>query len=202
MVQKYLAKEKALGRVVVLNPEDCGPIRIIRFGVIPKKHQPGKLRLIVGLYHLRGANINDGVDLQLCSLSYTSVEAAATKVLELGSGSLLAKLDLESAYRMIPVHPQDRPLLGMKWKEETLLDTVLSFVLQSAPKVFTLMADCLQWVFKAQGAQFVIHYLDDFCLPEGLAPPSVGMIFNVLFCCVVHWECRSQKKNWRVPQPR
>ena len=114
VMQKYLAKEKALGRVVVVNPEDCGPIHINHFGVIPKKHQPGKWRLIVDLSHPRGASINDGVDSQLCSLSYTSVEAAATKVLELGLGSLIAKLDLESAYRMIPVHPQDRPLLGMK----------------------------------------------------------------------------------------
>ena len=82
VVQKYLAKKKALGRVNVVNPEDCGPIHINCFGVIPKKHQSGKWRLIVDLSHLRGASINDGVDPQLCSLSYTSVEAAATKVLE------------------------------------------------------------------------------------------------------------------------
>lgn len=77
-------------------------------------------------------------------------------------GTQLAKLDLESAYRMIPVHPQDRPLLGMKWKEETLVDTTLPFGLRSAPKVFNMVADCLQWVFYNQGVHFVTHYLDDF----------------------------------------
>ena len=112
MVQKYLAKEKALGRVIVVNPADCWPIHINRFGVIPKKHQPGKWRLIVDLSHPRGAGINDGVDPQVCSLSYTFVEAAATKVLELGSGSLLAKLDLESACRMIPSTHKIAPYWG------------------------------------------------------------------------------------------
>ena len=33
--------------------------------------------------------------------------------MELGLGALMAKLDIQSAYRMIPVHPGDRRLLGM-----------------------------------------------------------------------------------------
>lgn len=51
VVEKYLAKEKALGRVVVVQPRDCASIHINRFGVIPKRYQPGKWRLIVDLSH-------------------------------------------------------------------------------------------------------------------------------------------------------
>ena len=36
------------------------------------------------------------------------------RVLALGQGSLLAKFDVEGAYRTVPVHPEDRWLLGMK----------------------------------------------------------------------------------------
>ena len=28
----------------------------------------------------------------------------------------MAKIDIESAYRLIPVHPTDRPLQAMEWK--------------------------------------------------------------------------------------
>ena len=42
--------------------------------------------------------------------SYTSVEDMAEIISQLGQGSLLAKVDIEAAYRLIPVHPQDHPL--------------------------------------------------------------------------------------------
>ena len=41
-----------------------------------KPHQPGKWRLIVDLSHPKGFSINDGIEAELCSLKYTSVEEA------------------------------------------------------------------------------------------------------------------------------
>ena len=64
--------------------------------------------------------------------------------------------------RMIPVHPDDRRFLGMQWQGKVLVDMALPFGLRSAPKVFNLLADCLQWIFQHHGIDFVIHYLDDF----------------------------------------
>ncbi|KAL5468945.1 hypothetical protein EMCRGX_G030105 [Ephydatia muelleri] len=55
--------------------------------------------------------VNDGIDPVLCSLSYVSINTVAAIVVSLGAGSLLAKIDIESAYRLVPVHPDDRPLL-------------------------------------------------------------------------------------------
>ena len=40
---------------------------------------------------------------------YTTVDDVAALVAILGKGALLAKVDIESAYCLIPVHPQDRP---------------------------------------------------------------------------------------------
>lgn len=56
VVDKYLANECKLGRVLGpwLTPPPC-PIHISRFGVIPKKSQPGKWRLIVDLSFPEGA---------------------------------------------------------------------------------------------------------------------------------------------------
>ena len=141
VIDEYLRVEREKGRVVgPADPEQCR-IQVNRFGVIPKSHQPGKWRLIVDLSYPEGASVNDGIDPALCSLSYTSVDWAVKLIVAAGRGSLLAKLDLESAYRMIPVHPDDRPLLGMKWRGSYLLDTALSFGLRSAPKLFNVVAD-------------------------------------------------------------
>ena len=51
------------------------------------------------------------------------------------------KMDIESAYWIIPVHPEDRALLGVKWKGELIFDECLPFGLRSAPKIFTAVAD-------------------------------------------------------------
>ena len=57
----------------------------------------------------------------------------------------MAKLDLKSAYRMVPVHPEDSPLLGIQWKGETYSDQALPFGLRSAPIIFSAVADGLAW---------------------------------------------------------
>ncbi len=163
VVDSYLAKERELGRVVgPFTEKACQGLQINRFGVIPKNNQPGKWRLIVDLSHPRGRSVNDGIDSNRCSLTYASIDEAAEGILARGRGTLLAKLDLESAYRMIPVHPCDRPLLGMKWNGQCFLDTALPFGLRSAPKLFNVFADGLAWIFRSRATEFVIHYLDDY----------------------------------------
>ena len=84
------------------------------------------------------------IESELCSLSYTSVDAAVRITMAMGPGVLLAKFDIESAYRLIPVHPDDRPLFGMMWRDKLNVDTTLPFGLSSAPKIFNAVADTLQ----------------------------------------------------------
>ena len=165
VVGEYLAKEVALGRIV--GPLEPGTlnirsVQVNRFGVIPKPHQPGRWRLIVDLSYPRDNSVNDGIEPELCSLSYASIDDAVEMVLKKGRGTRLAKIDLESAYRIVPVHPQDRLLLGMRWEGKVYLDTALPFGLRSAPKIFTALADGLIWIMIKQGIRSVLHYLDDY----------------------------------------
>ena len=74
---------------------------------------------------------------------------------------LLAKMDIQSAYRMVPVHPDDHLLLGMQWEGQLFINTVLSFGLRSAPKIFNMVADELEWITHSRGAEHIAHYLDD-----------------------------------------
>lgn len=58
--------------------------------------------------------MNDGIDPLWCTLTYISVDDVARIVANMGRGTLLAKMDPKGVYRMVPVHPEDRRLLGMQ----------------------------------------------------------------------------------------
>ena len=101
VINKYLREELEANRLVEVPCAGVDMIHISRFGAIPKKHQPGKWRLIVDLSSPQDQSVNDGIDPALCSLSYASVEDAAAFVLRAGRGALLAKLDIKVS---IPEH--------------------------------------------------------------------------------------------------
>lgn len=127
-VQKYLQTEVEAGRV--LGPLDeslRSHIHISRFGVIPKKHQPGKWRLILDLSFPSGKSVNDGIPRDLASLQYVSVDDAARIIMSMGRNTELAKVDIAHAFRNVPIHPQDRHLLGMQWEGRVYIDTCLPF---------------------------------------------------------------------------
>ena len=51
--------------------------------------------------------MNDGIPPDLCSLQYASVDDAVRVIQRLGRGTQLIKLDIQDAYRIVPVHPSD-----------------------------------------------------------------------------------------------
>ncbi len=85
--------------------------------------------------------MNDGICKELATLSYVSLDEVAETAAKLGRGTWMAKMDIKQAYRQVPVHPQDRPLLGMLWNDKVYVDTTLPFGLRSAPLLFTAIAD-------------------------------------------------------------
>ena len=165
IIQEYVSKQLELGRMLgPLDPMCHSTVHINRFGVVPKGHATGKWRLITDLSYPPGKSVNDGIDPELCSLRYTSVDDVATAAAGLGRGALMAKVDIEAAYRLVPVHPHDRPLLGMEWKGQVFADPMLPFGLRSAPKIFNAIADALEWHLKSRGIAHLFHYLDDFTI--------------------------------------
>ena len=88
----------------------CSPL-----GVCPKK-KPGSFRLIHHLSYPEGKSVNDGISGFDSSVSYTKLSDAIVHIRSLGSRCFLAKSDIESAFRLLPVHPDDHHLLGMMWQ--------------------------------------------------------------------------------------
>ena len=56
--------------------------------------------------------MNDGMAKELASLHYVSVDEVDACIVHQGRDSFLAKMDVKHAYRNIPIHPEDSPLLG------------------------------------------------------------------------------------------
>ena len=115
IVQEYLKMEVSLGC-------NLGPVPLERvaagtqvspLGVIPKSGQPGKWCLIVDLFSPDTKSVNAGIEPELCSFQYLRLDMVIAEVARIGRGAQLAKLDIESAYRTIPVHPGDRHLLAV-----------------------------------------------------------------------------------------
>ena len=97
----------------------------------------------------------------MSSLTYIKVDDIANQAAQMGKGTLMAKMDVEEAYRIIPIHPDDRHLLGIYWDGQVYVDAALPFGLRSI-LIFTVLADGLQWVLQQRGTSFTAHYLDDF----------------------------------------
>lgn len=164
VIDEELRKECLAGRI--LGPFPARPIENLKcsgLGAVPKKG--GKWRMILHLSAPLGQSINDYISKEEFSLRYSSIDDATRMLSALGKGSLMAKVDLKSAFRMVPVRRQDWELLGMKWKEAYFVDTCLPFGLRSAPYLFNQFAEALQWILQHNyGLQWLIHYLDDYLI--------------------------------------
>ena len=165
IVIEYLQHEISLKIVAGPFPRTLlSDVHVSRFGVIPKSHQTNRWRLILDLSFPKGKSVNDGIPKDLCSLHYITVDNAIQHIMALGKGALLAKADIKSAFRLLPVHPAYRYLLGMLWKDDLFIDTCLPFGLRSAPKLLNILADFLAWILQQQGVSPILHYLDDFLI--------------------------------------
>ena len=93
-------------------------------GVVSKKE--GKWRVINLLSAPFGGSVNI-INPKEFSLRYTSVHDAINICSRLGRGALLAKIDLENAFRQCPVRESDYRLLGMQWRGKFYYDKCLPF---------------------------------------------------------------------------
>ena len=67
----------------------------------------------------------------------------AAVVPQLGTGALLAKVDIELAYWLILVHLQYHLLQALQWDGRIYIDPMLPFRLRLAPKIFNAVTDAL-----------------------------------------------------------
>ena len=135
VIDVYLANEVFLGRVAgPFHPPPLPNLQISSFGIIPKQGQPGKWRLTVDLSSPgdggeRLASMMGLARMSLLFITFT-VDRIVRLVSRLGKGALMAKFDVEYAYRNVPVHLSYHYLLEMKWRNQYHDDLALPFRLR------------------------------------------------------------------------
>ena len=155
-------KEVQLGRVA--GPFHKRPIfnlRLSPLGLVPK--HDGSMRLIHHLSYPCGTSVNDYIEPRLCSVNYASFDDAVELVSRMGPGALMAKMDVKSAFRLLPVHPEDFSLLGFKVGDYYFFDKCMHMGCSISCAFFEKFSTFLEWVVKSRsGVDFMVHYLDDF----------------------------------------
>ena len=88
----------------------------------------------------------------------------AVKTLQwLEPGSYLAKTEIKSVFRIIPVSPLDYPLLRIKWDNQHYFDRCLAMGLKSSCAIFEKFSTSLEWLaVHYLKVSAVLHILDDF----------------------------------------
>lgn len=162
LVEQKLNKEVSLGRM-------AGPFEVIPFptlrvspvGLVPKKD--GDHRLIHHLSYPEFESVNYFIDPDICTVHYSNVDEAVLMIQKLGQGALLAKSDLKSAFRLLPIYPGDFDLLGIKHNGKYYYDKCLPFGSKLSCALFNKFSSFLHWLLaKKSGNYHIIHYLDDF----------------------------------------
>ena len=188
VISMYIQEEVLAGRIVgPLAPCVHNWIHCSLIGLVPKGRGTGWWRMIVDLSCPEGTSINDGISSDLCSLKHSLVEDALQFIRGLGQHILLIKVDLKSAYRMVPIHSADRHLFGIRWNG---MFTWIRLAIWPpfSPKIILCSSRC-HWVGTTQaGIPFLIHYLDDFLFfvhPLAQGPLVLVRILDILESLVV-----------------
>lgn len=163
ILDKKIQKEVQAGRVEgpFVKPPFAN-FRVSPLGLVPKK-EAGEFRMIHDLSYPKGDSVNAHIDPKLCSVQYTKFDAAVHMVQKLGPGALLAKSDLKSAFRNLPVAKRDFPNLGFKFKGQYFFDKAMPFGCSISCASFEMFACFLEWAVRVSCSVGEIeHYLDDF----------------------------------------
>ena len=136
----------------------CSPL-----GVVPKK-TPNTFRIIHDLsFPKRGQSVNSAIPYENATVALETFDHVARLVLQSGRGSLVAKADIEEAFKIIPISPKDFHKLGFSFNNCFYFGTVLPFGASSSVAIFESFAQALQWVLQHKlGVLRVSHIIDDF----------------------------------------
>ena len=183
VVSTKLQKELAANRVA--GPFKNPPLvnfHISPLGVVPKKTL-GSFRLIHHLSYPEGQSVNDGISDEYCTVQYSTIQDAIAFI-KINKQSFMAKTDIESAFRIIPIHPSNHHLLGFKWNKQYYYDKCLPMGLSESCRIFEEFSTALEWVaYHKLGATSVVRVLDDFLFIENSEEKTKSILMRFQDMC-------------------
>ena len=158
-----IKKEVALGRYVGPFPRPpfnkfvCSPL-----GLVPKK-EPGQFRLIHDLSFPKGGSVNSAIPPENTRVSYQNIETVIDLVVKYGRHCLMAKADIEDAFRLLCINPDDYHFLVFSVDGKFYYDRSLAMGVASACKSFECFSTAIQWILNSKCLiPGISHLLDDF----------------------------------------
>ena len=162
ILRQKIDQEVSLNRVA--GPFSRPPfptLQVSPLGLVPKKD--GDFRVIHHLSYPDNASINSYIDEDQCSVHYSTIDDAALLISNMGQGALLAKSDVKSAFRLIPIAASDFDVLGFKFENHYYFDKMLPFGSSISCALWEKFASFLHWLTEERnGHKPILHYLDDF----------------------------------------
>ena len=161
-LQQCLDKEVNLGRMLgpfqqqLLDNLICSPV-----GMVLKKDSD-KMRMITHLSYPHGDSINSHMDPKDMSTSYQSFDQALAIVAKYSKAAYMSKGDVESAFRIVPIAPQDWHLLGIQFNRCFYIDICFPFRASISCTIFKNIGNLLQWIAQHRAKHPISRYLDDF----------------------------------------
>ncbi|MES9881498.1 MAG: reverse transcriptase domain-containing protein [Sedimenticola sp.] len=166
IVNTKLKRELESGRVIGPFPAPLPDLVCSPLALIPKK-ESGHYRLIHDLSYPKCNSVNMAIDKDYTQVIYDSIDTVIHKVKLKGRHCLMAKCDIQDAYRIVPIHPSDRHLLGFSWTnadnvKEFFMDACLAMGLSLSCQLFNRLSAALQWIVESKGLASMSHIIDDF----------------------------------------
>lgn len=163
VIQEFIHQGIELGRIA--GPFTSPPLSNFvssPLGVVPKS-EPGKFRVIHDLSFPKHDSVNLLIPEENSKVKYDSIDVVTDLLRQFGQGALMAKTDIQDAFRIIPIHSDDYNLLGFSWDNKFYYDKCLPMGASSSCQIFECLSNSLQWImtnkFSAAGMS---HMLDDF----------------------------------------
>ncbi len=159
----------------MIGPFDEPPFKVFRISPIGIAIR----RLIIDLSSPHNAtipSINSLIPLD-DTLRYHDIEQAVELIKIAGRGAWLAKLDITSAFKVMPIHPDSWHLFGILWERKYYFAVRLTFGCKSSPKMFDMLSEAICWILSNNNAiPHLIHLLDDFLIispPDAIPAPHI-----------------------------
>lgn len=172
ILQTKIDREIAAGRVA--GPFHTSPFanfRVSPLGLVPKRTGINDFRVIHHLSHPAGSSVNDGISDANRTVSYQSVDNAVKMILQYGRKSTLSKIDIEHAYKIVPISPSSCHLLGFRLGDKYYFDKTLPMGLSYSCNLFEKFSNAVHWIVENKlGIQGCVHVLDDFLF---ISPPVI-----------------------------
>ncbi|CAJ0929866.1 unnamed protein product [Ranitomeya imitator] len=140
-----------------------------------------------------GRSVNDGIPDDDTAVTYIPFDRAVEMVRKAGPGALMAKSDIESAFRLLPVHPDCYHLLGAMFEDKYYFDTCLPMGCSISCHYFEMFSTFLEWVARKLKTDKAIHALN--FLSSSSLPVIKVIAFTVLKCLETNTWLKANAHN-------